>query len=391
MSVTSPGFHQRLHDRLFKAVHTRNLIYNLCWEDPRLDRQVLEIDQHSDVVMLTSAGCNALDYLLDAPRSIHCVDVNPRQNALLELKRALFKGGDFIRLWSLMGEGADCRYTSAYREVRDHLPAYAVDFWDRRAHFFAPTGRRRSFYYRGTSGLVAWVITRYLRRPGKGIGDALDGLLDADSLDTQREIYARVEPELWGRFSAWLLRQPMTLALLGVPRPQIQLMTRDSDDGVLGYVRNRLRQVFTQVPFKDNYFWRVYLTGRFTPECCPNYLLPDHFETLRARVDRLHLHTTTLSGFLKANPATYSQYVLLDHQDWLAWNDPAGLAEEWDLILANSRPGTRIILRSAGMTTDFIPPSARARLRFFPELTERLHARDRVGTYGSFHLAQVQA
>ena len=69
------------HDRLFKAVHTRNLIYNLCWEDPRLDREVLGIDGHSDVVMLTSAGCNALDYQLDDPRSIHAVDDNPRQNA----------------------------------------------------------------------------------------------------------------------------------------------------------------------------------------------------------------------------------------------------------------------------------------------------------------------
>ena len=39
--------------------------------------------------MLTSAGCNALDYLLDGPAEIHAVDVNFRQNALLELKAAV--------------------------------------------------------------------------------------------------------------------------------------------------------------------------------------------------------------------------------------------------------------------------------------------------------------
>jgi hypothetical protein len=38
------------------------------------------------VVMITSAGCNALDYVLDLPAEIHAVDVNSRQNALLQLK-----------------------------------------------------------------------------------------------------------------------------------------------------------------------------------------------------------------------------------------------------------------------------------------------------------------
>jgi S-adenosylmethionine-diacylglycerol 3-amino-3-carboxypropyl transferase len=55
------------HDLLFKTIHQRYLIYNMCWEDPRIDRQLLGLDQHSKVVVLTSAGCNALDYLLDAP------------------------------------------------------------------------------------------------------------------------------------------------------------------------------------------------------------------------------------------------------------------------------------------------------------------------------------
>ena len=55
------------HDLLFKTIHQRYLIYNMCWEDPRIDRQLLGLDRDSQVVVLTSAGCNALDYLLDAP------------------------------------------------------------------------------------------------------------------------------------------------------------------------------------------------------------------------------------------------------------------------------------------------------------------------------------
>jgi Protein of unknown function (DUF3419) len=77
-----------INQSLFKNIHANNLIYNTCWEDPRCDRALLELDAQSRVVMITSAGCNALDYALDRPAEIHCVDMNLRQNALLNLKIA---------------------------------------------------------------------------------------------------------------------------------------------------------------------------------------------------------------------------------------------------------------------------------------------------------------
>ena len=40
--------------------------------------------------MITSAGCNALDYVLNSPERIDCVDLNPHQTALIDLKLAAF-------------------------------------------------------------------------------------------------------------------------------------------------------------------------------------------------------------------------------------------------------------------------------------------------------------
>ena len=75
---------QRAYDAWFRHTHQSRLIYNTCWEDPRADRAMLRLDSASEIAMITSAGCNALDYLLDDPAAIHCVDMNPRQNALLD-------------------------------------------------------------------------------------------------------------------------------------------------------------------------------------------------------------------------------------------------------------------------------------------------------------------
>jgi len=47
----------------FNQIHSRYLIYNQCWEDPAIDNEVLNIGPDDRLVMITSAGCNALDYL----------------------------------------------------------------------------------------------------------------------------------------------------------------------------------------------------------------------------------------------------------------------------------------------------------------------------------------
>jgi len=145
----------------------------------------------------------------------------------------------------------------------------------------------------------------------------------------------------------------------------------------------------SDLPARENYFWRVYITGSYTRSCCPNYLREENFAALAARTERVHPHTCTVSQFLQQHPGAYSHYVLLDHQDWLAHHAPQALAEEWALIFANSRPGTRVLMRSAGLDLGFVPADVRRRLRFFPERTEPLHLIDRVGTYGSLHFAEV--
>jgi S-adenosylmethionine-diacylglycerol 3-amino-3-carboxypropyl transferase len=146
----------------------------------------------------------------------------------------------------------------------------------------------------------------------------------------------------------------------------------------------------TRVPSRDNYFWRVYTTGSYTLDCCPNYLRRENLEPLAGLVPRIGIYTATIADFLKTNPGKYSHFVLLDHQDWLAWHRPQELREEWELILANSRRGTRILLRSAGLDADFIPADIREQLTFHTASTEHLHQTDRVGTYGSLHLAEVR-
>ena len=120
-------------NRLFSYVHGNYLVYNTCWEDPRLDREVMNLAPDSRVVLITSAGCNALDYVLDCPHAIHAVDLNFRQNALLELKIAGIRRLPFEVFFSLFGDGGHPSFPQLYRsQLRQELSEGARCYWDTR-------------------------------------------------------------------------------------------------------------------------------------------------------------------------------------------------------------------------------------------------------------------
>ncbi len=375
---------------VFRRNHQHRLVYNACWEDPALDRELLELDASSRVVMITSAGCNALDYLLDDPAEIHAVDVNPKQNAVLELKMALIVAGCFEDLFLSFGKGCHPAFAELLPGLLTRLSPESARFWLAKAHYLHGRHLKGSFYYHGSSGDVAWVLRTLLLRRFRGLWKDVVSLIEAESIVEQRDAFARIEPRFWNFFTRWLVQRPATLSMLGVPGAQVALIAEQWPGGMMGYLRDKLRTVATELPMRDNYFWRVYVQGSYTRDCCPNYLKRENFLRLQGRVHRVRTHSCLLSTFLRRNPGRYSHYVLLDHQDWLAGHDRGALVEEWRLILQNSRPGTRVLFRSAAPRVDFLPAFVTERVRLDPDWTSVLHARDRVGTYGSLHLGEVR-
>lgn len=379
-----------LKDKLFGKIHSNNLIYNTCWEDPRIDRQLLEIDSESDMVMITSAGCNALDYLLDSPKRINCIDLNYRQNALLELKKANFLKGDWDDLFKLFGRGHHTKAEKYYNQsIRPYLPGYAIEFWDEKISLFNKK-RRGSFYFYGTSGSFAWLFNKYLSS-NKKTRKLVNALMHSETLEEQNKVYEELEPRLLNKMVNWLMNRHITMSLLGVPRAQRQLiLDKFPKGGVSEFIKESLKHIFTNLDIKDNYFWYLYTHGNYTQRCSPEYLKQDNFEKLQANVLRLNINTNSISGFLTENPGKYSHYILLDHQDWLAFYKPEALEEEWKLILENSKPGTKILLRSATPEINFFPDFIKDKVDFKQELTDKLHQKDRVGTYGCTYLAVVK-
>ncbi|HWW95197.1 MAG TPA: BtaA family protein [Vicinamibacteria bacterium] len=372
--------------RVFEAVSRNNLIYNQCWEDPAVDRQALALTPADRVLVITSAGCNALDYALLGARVL-AVDQNPRQNHLLELKRAGIRALDFESFFALFGEGGSGRAREIYTALRPALPEPARGFWDWEIRLFEPErARGQSFYYGGTSGLVALVVQWYVEHVAKVWG-VVERILAAETIEDQVGIYtSELRHRLFGANLLRLLGSPSVLALLGVPAPQ-RRMVHAASGGFAGFIYGCLDHVMSVSLLRQNYFYSVYLNGRYTRDSCPEYLKEANFARLKAGlVDRIETFTGTVTECLARQEEPVTAFVLLDHMDWMV-PQPRLLEEEWAGIFAIAAPGARVIFRSGGPDARFLPTSILRRLAFARERAAALHRQDRVGTYGSFHIA----
>jgi S-adenosylmethionine-diacylglycerol 3-amino-3-carboxypropyl transferase len=393
----------RLHQRFFNALYSRSLLYNTCWEDPAIDRLALRLSPDDTLMMITSAGCNALDYAILGPKRIHAVDANPRQTALLELKQAGIRRLDFDDFFSLFGAGNHPAIGDLYRQhLRQDLSSFSRQYWDARLHWFSGRGWRNSFYFHGLSGLVAQLVRQLMVfRPR--LRHAIKELLEVTDLESQQHIYdTRIEPKLWGKAMNWVISRRSTMSLLGVPYPQAHAVENSHDGGIAGFIRSCIRAVMRDLPMWTNYFWAVYLRGHYTRDCCPEYLKEDNFRALKAGlVDRITPHTCTVTAYLTSIDEKISRFVLLDHMDWMAHYHPAALNAEWQALVARAAPQARILFRSASDEPTFLDqvrlmdnigaPNIRLtdRLQFDRPLAEALHQRDRVHTYASFHIADL--
>merc|ERR1740138_436025 len=110
---------------------------------------------------------------------------------------------------------------------------------------------------------------------------------------------------------------------LGVPARQYALIASDGRD-ICEYAATTFDGAARKTRLAtENYFYRACIWGSFSKECCPAYLKPDIYKTLKGgAVDRVKIATNTFLGELYAR--RFTRVILMDHVDWL---DDTSVAE----------------------------------------------------------------
>jgi len=382
-----------LLERLFTLAF-RGLVYPQIWEDPVVDMAALAIQPTDHVVAIASGGCNILSYLTADPAQISAVDLNGAHVALGRLKLCALKHlPDYESFLTFFGDAASPSNLKAYRRhLLPHLDAATAAYWNGRRSY----GRRRiqafsrNFYRYGLLG--TFIGSGHLL--GRLYGFDPGEILTARSPGEQRKVFEeKIAPIFDKGFARWLSRQPASLFGLGIPPAQYRKLAADRPGGIAAVLRHRLERLACDFDVSQNYFaWqafgRRYATG--SEEALPPYLQRRNFATIRARAERVTWRQTSMTEFLRAQPAaSVDCVVLLDAQDWMS---DADLTMLWTEITRAARPGARVIFRTAAderLLPGRVPTDLLAAWRYDEAECREYNRRDRSSIYGGFHLYRL--
>jgi len=269
------------------------------------------------MLVITSAGDNALHYAIAAqPRRIHCVDMNPCQGHLLELKLASLLSLNYEDFFAMFGEGRHPRFRELLdSEISPLLSSIAYQFWH-----INDTAFSEAFYMKGYSGLAIRLARIIFTLAG--VTKDTEDLCNASTTEAQVEIWReKLMPVLLNPLVVAMLKTPMFCwNALGVPSNQRKMLL---DEGsIYEFVKDTLDPIPSTYRFKDGaYFYPLCLTGHYTPTSCPAYLTHAGFEKLRAdngkATDAFRLHTDSILNVLRGlSTGSLTRAVIMDHLDW---------------------------------------------------------------------------
>ncbi|KIP07889.1 hypothetical protein PHLGIDRAFT_510955 [Phlebiopsis gigantea 11061_1 CR5-6] len=372
----------------------RSWIYGFTWEDPEVDMQHLGLTREDSLFVITSAGDNALHYAISAaPRRIHCVDMNPCQGHLLELKLASAAALTYEEFWAMFGEG----HIANFEEILDtklspFLSSVAYQFWRANAAAF-----RKGLHTCGYSG-HALRIARWAFALG-GARAWVARMVRAETLAEQSALWdAHVRPVLLAPWvSRLFLANPVFLwNALGVPINQMNCFLREGVSATQ-YAAETLDPIAHHTHMRAGaYHYLLCLLGRYTPESCPLFLTREGFEKLRendgALLDTFRLHTDSIINALQGlADNTITKMVVMDHMDWF---DPGAgpdcaLDAEIDQMHRVLAHGGAVYWRSAARKPWYIENFARKGFRVEPLGIRRHDSKpiDRVNMVRSFFVA----
>ena len=107
-----------------------SILFSACNEDTRSELTAFGSLEGKNVFCVTAGGGRVLSLLLDRPRAITAVDLNPAQNALLELKIAALKKLDHDGYLRFLGVRPHADRLATYSELRRSLSPVAQSFFD---------------------------------------------------------------------------------------------------------------------------------------------------------------------------------------------------------------------------------------------------------------------
>ena len=367
--------HREPHRAAVTRADFTDIRYAQAWEDADVLLAGLDVRPGDVCVSIASAGDNTLALLTRQPSRVIALDLSGAQLACLELRIAAYRTLTHAGLLELVGSRPSTRRTALYARCRPALGASARTFWDSRPGAIdagiGGVGRLEKYFALFRRAVLPLVHRRRT---------VLD-LLRLKTADARHEFYdARWDTWRW-RLMFKLFFSRAVMARLG----RAPEFFRYVETPVASAVLERTRHALTELDPATNPYVHWILTGSHG-DALPCALRPEHFDTIRANLDRLECRHVSLEEFTsRSGPAAFDRFNLSDVFEYLS---PERYDELLQAILRCSRPGARLAYWNVFVPRRR-PEHLASRLRSLDVLANRLHATDRAFFYSAFRVEEV--
>jgi S-adenosylmethionine-diacylglycerol 3-amino-3-carboxypropyl transferase len=265
-----------------------DILYAQCWEDPALDRTVLNIGPDDIVFSITSGGCNVLAFLLDGPKRVIALDMSPYQNYLLDLKIAAFRVFNHDELLEFVGVRPSSHRQQYYLRLRPTLGSAARSYWDSQTDKI-----NQGIIHCGRYEHYMHLLRVWLHRV---IGEStIRQFFEIESARERAELFRdKWENGWWWIFTRVLLSRT-TMSLLF---DKAFFSYLDTSFSFGQHFAERTRHAVTELPLRENYFLSYILLGRYYSEAhLPPYLRKENFDVIKERIDRIEIVTDSCEHY----------------------------------------------------------------------------------------------
>ena len=352
-------------------VQLSKLIFTHNWEDPAMDEKALNIQKGDTVFTITSGCCNSLGFLRFNPSAIYCVDINPAQNYLMQLKKAAFKELDYETCVSFFGLSKCNERKKIFTSLQKHLSTEAAGFWRKQEAVIAKGIIMNGRYERFVK--IAGRLLRLLQGSKK-----IKTFFTLLSIDKQKNFYeTRWDNKRW-RWIFNTMFNKKRLAKKGLVSDYFQF-----DDGSSSFSESfykRASHVMKDIPIKSNYFIALYFLGHYLDDRnVPEYLKQENFSLIKNNVDVIQPISADGKYWLEQQPADmFDAFALSNICELMDDRDTHKLFSE---VIRAAKPGARIIFRNLMIPRE-VPEDLRHIVAKNEMLSRQLQFEDRSFVYG---------
>lgn len=345
------------------------LNYSFGNEDWRTEQQALRIQPQDHVLCITASGDRPLNLLMNECQKIHCVDANPIQNYLLQLKMTAMRHLDYSHYLAFLGAVPESK-SKRHQMLHQLLPRMnqeVAKFWLTHAKMI-----EKGVLYQGVIERLTKIVASCLAVMR---GKKIKRLFAMDDLLEQRKFMQEEwDNTFWRNLLKFVLNPLISRFVL--EDPGLANVGTAINPGL--YVYERISASLDRDLAKKNLLLSLLFRGEVLPEAFSPYLREEGIQVIKSRLSHLEIFTQDIVEHLESiSPVTFDAFSLSDVASYISYPRFVCLLQN---IIRTAKPGARFCLRQF-LSAHEIPKELQPYFQRDTRLEKELEQQDNCSIY----------